>query len=167
MELSVLKDIIISLCALGGLILGIYNMTKDKKKEEVTLTVKPISIHKMGDGKNYGHSEAEIQKSREFVTLGLKVINLSKFDISIVEAGFKVADSLDGERLVFPEAMILGEGLELPFRIPSRESITIAFKPEQLPPEGLREQLESVFVTTACELEFVGKSKVISDYKNV
>jgi len=158
-----IKDIIISICALGGLALGIYNLFRDTRKEKVCLRVKPLSFHKMPDGKARGFTENGVHKSHQFETVGVKVVNLSKFDLTIIEVGFTL-NTNDGKRLAFPEALVLEGFTNLPAKISSRESIELFFIPEQLPQEGKRSALSGVYVHTACELEFFGGGKVIEDF---
>ena len=167
MDFTILKDIVLSVGALGGLGLGIYNYLRDKKKDEVDLVVKPLSIHMMGDSETYGYNEEKISASREFKTIGVKVINLSKFDITISEIGFKIKNDSRGERIAFPNAMALTGDRNLPARLPSRESVVIAFNEDQLPAEDIRLKIDSVYITTGCDLFFVGSSGVIEDFKKL
>jgi hypothetical protein len=164
MEFSLIKDFILSVGAIGGLGLGIYNYKKDKKKDEVALKVKPISIHEMGDGKAFGYNEEHIQENRVFTTIGVKVINLSKFDITISEVGFKFSANNRGERLAFPDALALYEPDSLPLRLASRESVLIVLKSEQLPAERIRKDIESMYIATGCDLFFYGKNQVLDDF---
>ncbi|MHC9510574.1 hypothetical protein [Kangiella sp. M94] len=158
-----IKDIIISICALGGLALGLHNLFRDTSKEKVCLRVKPLSFHWMPDGKTRGITENGIHKNRHFETIGLKVVNLSKFDLTIIEAGFTL-NTDDDTRLAFPEALVLESSNTLPAKISSRESIELFFIPEQLPQKGKRLMISGVYVHTACELEFFGSGKVIEDF---
>lgn len=130
------------------------------------MVVKPLAIFKLSDDQ-YATNEVEIPNDKEFATIGVKVINLSKFDVSLNETGFQLAPNNDYERLCFPHAWVLGTSNPLPIRIPSRESVAIAFSYEQLPSSELRKEVESIYIHTACELEFFGSSKVIEDFKNV
>jgi len=164
MSFEMVKDVITSIAAIGGLALGIYNLFKAWKGEKVILTVKPLAVYKLDD-KQYGTNEVEISKTRKLETIGVKVINISKFDVSLVETGFQFGTSNAHERLCFPHALVLGTGNPLPIRIPSREAVTIAFNPDQLPSGSLRKDIESVYIHTACELEFFGVNGVIDDFK--
>lgn len=158
------KDIITNGAAIGGLALGIYNLFKARKGEKVILTVKALAIYKLDD-KQYGTNEVEIPKTRKLETIGVKVVNLSKFDVSIVETGFQFKTGSAHERLCFPHALVLGTGNPLPIRMPSREAVTIAFSPDQLTSDPLRKDIESVYIHTACALEFFGVNGVINDFK--
>jgi hypothetical protein len=164
MGFEMVKDVITSIAAIGGLALGIYNLFKAWKGEKVILTVKPLAIYKLDD-KQYGTNEVEIPKTRKLETIGVKVINLSKFEVSLVETGFQFRSGSVHERLCFPHALILGTDNPLPIRIPSREAVIIAFSPAQLPSDPLRKDIESVYIHTACELEFFGVNGVINDFK--
>lgn len=164
MSFEIVKDVIMSIAAVGGLALGIYNLVKARKGEKVILTVKPLAIYKLDD-EQYGTNEVEIPKTRNLETIGVKVINLSKFDVSLVETGFQFKTGSTHERLCFPHALVLGTGNPLPIRIPSREAVTIVFSPDQLPSDPFRKDIESVYIHTACELEFFGVNGVINDFK--
>jgi hypothetical protein len=165
MSFEIAEGVIKSIAALGGLGLGIYNFVKAWKGEKVILTVKPLAICKLDD-EQYGTNEVEIPKNRKLETIGVKVINLSKFDVSLVETGFQFQPGSAHERLCFPHAWVLGTNNPLPIRIPSREAVIIAFSPNQLPSDQLKKDIESVYIHTACELEFFGVNGVINDFKH-
>lgn len=166
MELNLIKEVITLIIAAGGLGLGIYNLVRAKQNEKVSLVVKPLAIYELKNCQ-YATNEVEIPEDKQLSTIGIKVVNLSKFDVSLTETGFQLAPSHEHERLCFPNALVLGTSNHLPIRVPSRESVLISFCPDQLPGEEIRNKLEAVYIHTACELEFFGTSKVIDDYKNV
>ena len=157
-------DILTIVIAAAGLILGVFNWLKSIRDERVVLKVKPLSIYELGDGQ-CATNETRIPEGKELSTIGLKVINLSKFEVSLVETGFQFVEGTDKERLCFPLASVLGTGNPLPIRIPSREAVIIAFPPEKLPSSVLKEKIDSVYIHTACELEFFGSGGVINDFK--
>lgn len=166
MEFNLVKEVITLLIAAGGFGLGIYNLVRSKQEEKVVLVVKPVAIYELKN-KQYATNDVEIPGGKELHTIGIKVINLSKFDVSLTETGFQLAPNNEHERLCFPHALVLGTSNYLPVRVPSRESVLIAFSPDQLPSTEIRKNIEAVYIHTACELEFFGKSKVIDDYKSV
>ncbi len=161
-DVTILKDFIVAGCAIGGFVLGIVNFRKNLSDDAVKLKLKPLSFHSMGNGKDYGSTENGIDSEKEFITIGVKVINLSKFDVTITETGLQLKEG--NRRIYFPEAVVLGGDSGVPLKLPSRESITISFKPNQLPDESIRSSIESIYVHTACELEFFGSGKVIEDF---
>lgn len=163
MDVVFAKELVVALCAIGGLFLGIVNLRKSLSNDKVKLVVKPLSFHTMGNGKDYGSNENGIDAKREFVTIGLKVINLSKFDVTITEVGFQLNET--NRRLFFPEAVVLDGENGIPVKLPSRQSVTITFMPHQLPEENIRSALDAIYVHTACELEFFGRGKVIEEFR--
>ena len=163
MDALLVKDLVVAGCAIGGLLLGLVNLRKSLSDDEVKLVVKPLSFHTMGNGKDFGSSEGGIDGEREFVTIGLKIINLSKFDVTITETGLQLKEA--NRRIYFPEAVVLDGEKGIPVKLPSRQSVTITFMPHQLPDENIRSAVDAVYVHTACELEFFGKGKVIEDFR--
>jgi hypothetical protein len=160
MDNKLMIDLLVALTAVGGFALSLMNWAKARNADQVHLVVKPLSIHFMEDDKSIGSSENRIEPNKKFITLGVRIINLSKFDIKIIETGFQMQEA--EVRFFADKVNIIPDG-QLPYKLPSRESVVIHFVPHMLPPHNIRASIDSIYVHTDCDLEFLGRGQVIED----
>jgi hypothetical protein len=115
-------DIITLVIAIIGAVLGIINTWRSLDKDRVKLKVIPKSSQFVG----LGQSMVQSSSLRVFVDsqLGIEIINLSSFPVTISEVGLLYRGSKIRGALAKP---IVHDGGAFPRRLESRSSFTVFF----------------------------------------
>lgn len=127
------KDLVTGTMAAVGAVLGVVNAWKAFVSDRIKLRVKLVKSYPMS------------MPSMPDRMIGVEVINLSKFAVTIVDAGLTVAGSSD--RLSFAVNPIIADGGPWPRRLESREAVTLRVDAQQLKHQP---RPQFVYATTAC-----------------
>lgn len=158
-------DIIVAIAAVGGLLLGVYNTVHQQLKTKIRMRVKPrwhewqmmeeITIGGKGTGHNYPTGE-------EYRVLGIEIINLSSFPVSIVEIGFMLNDSM-------PFAVPPMNESKLPILMGAHSSIIACPRVKQLSQAVhlSNKEISFCYVKTATDLMFKGKGPELSEFESL
>tara|TARA_R110002074_G_scaffold402332_1_gene607510 strand:- start:17143 stop:17658 length:516 start_codon:yes stop_codon:yes gene_type:complete len=123
-EWSDIKDISISVAALTGMILGVWNLFSDRRKQKVRLKVTPkAATHftQMADGSDvlkYSTQEFSLKGAPDM--LAIEILNMSEFPVTISEIGLHAPKRKNRFAVPLPELVDDGEW---PRRLESRENV--------------------------------------------
>ena len=161
MDYIILKDILIGISALIGMILGIYNLFHSLSKEKVKLKIIPKSV--MGGRVNRESGKrglilAENDFSKDQSLFGFEIINKSNFVVTIDEIGF--IEKGNNDRLVILEP-ILGDKGNWPRELNPRTSFMVYGNLQNLIGILMHKKIKYAYVKTACDNTRYGKSKAL------
>lgn len=130
------KDIVTTLAAVVGMVLGIYNFVRARAADRVDLRVVPKASSYRGNGPGgkefYFHNRDAYDLNHATSppdTLSLEIINLSKFPITVDEVGLMPSWSRRRMALVTP---IIMDGGTWPRKLEPRESVMVGFDATKL-----------------------------------
>jgi len=156
---SFLKDIVIGVSALVGMVLGLYNLIRSIKKEKVKLTIIPKAIMEERINTENGKPifmTADNDFSNYHSLFGFEIINKSNFTVVVDEIGLikKGKES----RIVFP-IPILGDKGNWPRELNPRNSFTVYCKLDNIIKAAQKHKIKYAYAKTSCEEICYGNSK--------
>lgn len=163
-----LKDIITSVAAVVGMLLGIYNFMRARVADHVKLKVIPKASSFRGN--DYSGRELYINNRDAYdlyhptappETLSLEVINLSKFAVTLDEVGLKRSWSRRRIALITP---IIRDGGSWPRKLEPRESVIVNFDATQLLGLDRIGSVKQAYASTVCGTTCYGSSGALRDF---
>lgn len=133
--------------AVVGAVLGIINTIYNINKDRIKLRVRPVFAYTVG---------ASQLKSKY---IGVEIINISSFPVSINEAGFTLKGSK--QRAVILNPLTHKGEVPLPYKLPSREKITLYADYDSFIQDPYF--VRCAYCETSCGITAKGKSKAIKD----
>lgn len=166
MEISTLiivKDVIVGIAALVGMLFGFYNFYNERKNQKVNLRVIPkiarSITQSITSGKKYIMTTAtEFPVNDEIGQIAIEIINRSPFPVTADSVGFQFKGSKD--KLIIPEPVI-GDQKDWPRKLEPRESVTVYGNFEDLFNHHDAKNIKNAFVATACGETIKGTSKTL------
>ncbi|TAM42066.1 hypothetical protein EPN54_01410 [bacterium] len=132
--------------AVVGAILGIINTVYAIDKDRIKLRVRPV----------FGYTVGAPHLKEKYI--GVEIINLSIFPVSIAEAGFMLEKTTQRAAILNP---LTHKGvISLPYKLPSREKITLYADYDYMIDDPYL--IKCVYCATECGLVTKGKSKAIN-----
>jgi hypothetical protein len=163
-----LKDIITSVAAVVGMVLGIYNFVRARSADRVRLRVIPKAASFRGRDQSgrdfYLHNRDRFDvdhPTRPPGTLALEVINLSKFAVTVDEVGLMPFFKRERFALVVP---ILPDGKPWPRKLEPRESVTVHFDVKRLRDFNNIQSARRAYASTACGTTCCGSSGALREF---
>lgn len=154
------KDIIISVAALTGMGLGIFNFFNERNKEKIKLKVIPKTVLDHTENGFCVLSINEFNPAPNIDLFAIKVINLSKFPVTIDKVGFNRCGRKN-QRYIFIPTFGDDNDKSWPRELKSRESVVAYGKLSGLLHAGFLQHVNSAFASTACGHTKTGKSKAL------
>jgi hypothetical protein len=131
--------------AVIGAILGIINTVYAIDKDRVKLKVRPV----------FGYTFGAPHLKEKYI--GIEIINLSTFPVSINQAGFMLEKTT--QRAVIPRPLTTQGAIYLPYKLPSREKITLYADYDNIMDDPIL--IKCAYCETECAILVKGKSKAI------
>lgn len=131
--------------AVIGAILGIINTIYAIDKDRVKLKVYPVVGYTIGT------------KDLKERYIGIEIINLSIFPVSISQVGFILEKAIQRVAIIRP--FTTQGSIYLPYKLPSREKITLYANYDSIMDNPVL--IKCVYCETECAILTKGKSKVI------
>jgi len=167
MEWSEFKDISISVAALTGMVLGIWNLFSDRRKQKVRLKVTPKSVSHIGqmtDGSHkFKYSTSEFSIQGEPDQLAVEVVNMSEFPVTISEVGLHVPKRKKRFSVPRPEIM---DGGSWPRRLESREKVIAFIDWSSLIDHEETNLIKCAYAKTDCGAYVKGNSGAMKSFIN-
>ena len=154
-----LKDLVAIITGVTGAVLGIYNFFHSRGQEKVRLRVVPkgvrfggtmslSSVNEFATGPNGAHA------------LGLEVINLSKFAVTVDEVGLMPRGQ---SRFAVPSP-IIKDNKDWPRKLEPRESVTVYFDMQDLLQHSEVATVKRAYASTACGSTCFGTTAALKDF---
>lgn len=131
--------------AVVGAILGIINTVYAINKDRVRLKVCPV----------FGYTFGAPHLKEQYI--GVEIINLSMFPVSINQAGFMLENTT--QRAVILRPLTTQGAIYLPYKLPSREKITLYADYDSIMEDPIL--IKYAYCETECAILAKGKSKAI------
>lgn len=165
MEWTDIKDIAISVAAMIGMFLGIWNFISEKKQQKVKLKVTPLSIRNtntMQVGANAFRTSSDHFSLEDMPDgLAIEIVNMSLFPVTITEVGLHAPKRLNRFAVPLPE---LTDNGKWPRKLESREKVTAIIDwPSLLESEGTN-LIKTAYASTACGATIKGTSKAMESF---
>jgi len=160
--MELLKLIAVTLTSIG-LALAFLKFFYDKKKDNGALVLIPVAIQYDKNRGIWLEREEGFSDRYERFTLGIKIVNGKGVALKVDEVGFKLNSKSRHDKVQVTKYQILGEECKLPVIVEGFDNKVIAFEPI-IVSKISRSQIESIYVKTACNREFLGKGRVLDDY---
>jgi hypothetical protein len=161
-NILVAKDLIVTLAALVGMSLGLYNFWKERSKEKVKLRVIPKSVLKRvinNLGQEYlKTSENEFIQSNAQDLFAIEVVNLSRFTVVVNEVGFLISGKKQRMSISVP---VLGDQGEWPRKLEPRDAVTIYGKLQEILLSPDIKNVSCAFAKTACNHIEKGRTEAL------
>ena len=149
--------------------LRICNFLHARYIEEVHLKITPQASSYEGrdlNGRIYIKSNRDrydqnLMNSQTNTSLSMEIINLSKFPVILKEVGFSLRRDRGRLALITP---IIPDGKSLPYKLESREPITIYFDNEKLLNNRDIARIHKAYAKTACGKTCFGSSGALRDF---
>lgn len=166
------KDIITSVAAIVGMVLGIYNFLRARSSDRVQLQVTPKASSFQGQDHSgrefYFHSRDRFDLNHPTAppeTISLEVVNLSKFAVTVDQVGLKPFLKRKRIALVNP---VIRDGKPWPRKLEPRESVTVFFDVTNLLVAENIQSVKRAYASTACGVTCYGTSGALREFvKNV
>ena len=163
-----MKDIIVMVAAIVGMVLGIYNFVHSLITEHVRLRIIPKSSSYIGrddNGRehyinNKDHYNFDDPR-RQPETLSVEIINLSKFPVTVDGVG--LARRWHRQRMVLAVPILPDRGT-WPRKLESRDAVTIHFDAIQLLNVDNIGAVKTAFATTQCGTTRYGTSGALKEF---
>lgn len=162
-----LQDIITSVVAIVGMVLGIYNFVWARFADRVRLRVIPKASRLQGTDQNgrevYLSSRTRFDLAHPTASpeLSLNVINLSKFAVTVGEVGLMPFLKRERFALLTP---ILRDGKPWPRKLEPRESVTVYFDTTRLLGADNIQSVTRAYARTACGTTCCGSSGALREF---
>lgn len=158
---TTIKEIILGVSALVGLILAIYKLIRSVNKEKIIIKIIPKTV--LGDSfKNSTSKKGLILSNRDFYIrhwlFAFEIINKSSFPVTINEIGFVAR----GKKKWFsiPNPMLQKER-SWPIELKPRSSEIVCAKLNSVLSVAKNYKIRFAYVKTACDHIFYGKSRAL------
>ncbi len=152
--LEIVATLVAILAAVVTAYLGIYKFINERRKTKVHLEVIPLSVLERNGITIISWTKDTFNSDELF---GIKIVNLSSFDITVDEVGFLLSE---GNKMKPIRNIEL-----LPKKLGSRESVTIDCDLEGDNPIPLSDVslIKEAYAKTACGHTATGKSKALDE----
>ena len=155
-------DFLTAGAALAGVVLGLFNLWLYFDQRRVKLRVTPLAFHLGPVGKSSVRFWHLIDDFPDDAGLGVEVVNLSAFPVTITHAGF--LDPKDQDRRI----MVNPPSAEEPWprRLEPREAIQAYMRPQGAN-KPQRRPVGKAFAMTACGTAKYGRSGALKAYQKL
>lgn len=165
------QEIITTLAAVIGILLGIYNFIHARSAERVRLRIIPKATSFKGSDHNgrdvYIHNRDRYDPSNlkaPAETLSLEVINLSAFPVTIDEVGLMSFWSRNRMALITP---IIKDGKPWPRELKPRENVVVEFNAPRLLSLERIGKIRKAYATTICGSTCYGTSGALREFVRI
>lgn len=162
------KDVITSVAAIVGMILGVYNFVRAWADDRVRLQVTPKASSFQGfgiDGKKLYISNRNAYDLHHPTTrpdtLSVEIVNISKFAVIIDEVGLKRMWTRSRMTMINP---IVPDGRPWPRKLEPRESVTVHFDATKLLDLDHIGAVRKAYASTVCGATRYGRSGALRDF---
>ncbi|WP_293329306.1 hypothetical protein [Parvibaculum sp.] len=145
-----------------GTSLGVLNFVIEMWKAKIRLRITPVAYYSGPNGYLTFSNSLFTEKVGLVPSIGVEVVNFSRFPVTIYEVGVAPNGRVSGGRQPISRYIIDG-GEKLPFRLPERESLTIYSK-HSINEFSITEK-SLAYVKTACDKTVYGDSEAFKVIK--